>query len=115
MEVDYRAVDEPAESAGVALLPSPQPLSLPPSESASFSSQGQQQIWKDCPTLSRLKLVLIDSPVCALCWYADAPLVSARLTARVDSVGKPACELCGRRLADVKHHRQHGNGRACHP
>jgi hypothetical protein len=31
----------------------------------------------------------------------------------VDSAGKPACELCGRRLADVKHHRPHGVGRAC--
>jgi hypothetical protein len=33
----------------------------------------------------------------------------------VDSAGKPACELCGRRLADVKHHRAHGIGRACTP
>lgn len=44
-----------------------------------------------------------------------APLVCSRPTARVDSAGKSACELCGRRLADVKHHRPHGAGRACAP
>ena len=34
--------------------------------------------------------------------------------ARVDSSNKPACELCGRRLSTVKHHRAHGVGRARH-
>ena len=37
------------------------------------------------------------------------------LTARRDSVGKPLCEVCGRRLSKVKHHRPHGVGRACAP
>src|SRR4051812_27744674 len=34
---------------------------------------------------------------------------------RVDSSGWPACEKCGQRLNRVKHHRAHGNGRACTP
>jgi hypothetical protein len=41
--------------------------------------------------------------------------VALGLTARVDSVGKQCCELCGRRLSKVQHHRPHGVGRACHP
>jgi hypothetical protein len=51
---------------------------------------------------------------CALL-CVEAPLVSARPAARMDSAGKPACELCGRRLADVKHQHRHGLGHACHP
>jgi hypothetical protein len=34
---------------------------------------------------------------------------------RVDPDGQPACELCGRRLSKVKHHRPYGIGRVCHP
>ena len=47
--------------------------------------------------------------------YVGAPVVSCRPAARVDSAGKPACELCGRRLANVKHHRPRGPGRVCAP
>jgi hypothetical protein len=54
------------------------------------------------------------SGVCELL-AVGAALVSARPVARVDSSGKPACELCGRRLADVKHVHRHGPGHACHP
>jgi len=36
-------------------------------------------------------------------------------SARRDSDDQPACELCGRRLSRVKHHRPHGVGRACAP
>ena len=53
--------------------------------------------------------------MCALYWCVDAPLVSACLTPRMDSAGKPACELCGRRLSTIKHKHKHGPGHACHP
>ena len=36
------------------------------------------------------------------CFCAGSALVSPRLLARVDKAGKPACERCGRRLADCK-------------
>ena len=36
------------------------------------------------------------------CFCVAAPLVSSRLRPRVDTAGKPACEECGRRLADCK-------------
>jgi hypothetical protein len=49
---------------------------------------------------------------CAGC-CVGAPRVYSGLSARVDGLGKPACELCGRRLSKVKHHRPHGPGRAC--
>jgi hypothetical protein len=68
-----------------------------------------------CTTLCKLKLVLIDAPVCVVSWCVDAPRVSVGPTPRVDPIGKPACELCGRRLSKVKHHRPHDNGRACSP
>jgi len=48
--------------------------------------------------------------------YVAISLVSGgSRAARVDSAGWPACELCGRRLSRVTHHRAHGLGRACHP
>ena len=57
----------------------------------------------------------IDASVsCAYC-CAGAPRVCVGLIARVDSAGKPACELCGRRLSKVKHTHKHGPGNACHP
>lgn len=37
------------------------------------------------------------------------------LRARRDNAGRLLCELCGRQLAKVKHHRAHGSGRACTP
>jgi ribosomal protein L34E len=63
----------------------------------------------------RPQLALIDAHVSGACWCVGVPFVSPRPVARVDSVGKPACEICGRRLADVKHHRPHRPGRACAP
>jgi hypothetical protein len=115
MEVDYRAVDEHKESSSGAVLHSPQPLSLPPFESSVLSPPGQQQIWKGCPTLSKLKQVLIDAPVCALCWCVDAPLVQSGASPRMDLYRNQLCELCDQRLSRVKHHRVCGAGRACHP
>jgi hypothetical protein len=52
--------------------------------------------------------------VCAsLC--VGAPGV-VRGSSRMDASGlNQLCELCGRRLSKVKHHRAHGPGRACHP
>jgi hypothetical protein len=52
-------------------------------------------------------------------WYCvllceGAVLVSSRPAVRVDSAGKPACELCGRRLADTKGKlHAHGPGHIC--
>ncbi len=66
MEVDYRAVDEVEERGGGAALPSFQPPSLPSLEFSAVLPSGLQQIWKGCPTLSKLRPVLIDAPVCAL-------------------------------------------------
>jgi len=51
--------------------------------------------------------------VCCTSLWIGTPLACA--AARVDSAGEPACELCGRRLCTVKHHRPHGVGRACAP
>jgi hypothetical protein len=65
--------------------------------------------------LFRLQPALIDAHVCGAYCCAGAPRVCAGPSARVDSVGKPACELCGRRLSKVKHHRAHGPGRICNP
>jgi hypothetical protein len=115
MEVDYRAVDEHQESSGGTLLHSLQPLPLPLSESPVLPPAGQQQVLQGCPTLSKLKPVLIDAPVCVVSLCVDAPHVLTCSQQRKDLSGWPACELCGRRLSTVKHHRQHGNGRACHP
>jgi hypothetical protein len=41
--------------------------------------------------------------------------VSSGLAPRVDAVGKPACEHCGRRLSKVKYTHRYGPGHACHP
>lgn len=49
-----------------------------------------------------LKLTLYDARVSCVCCCLGAPLVSVRLAPRVDSACKPACEQCGRRLADCK-------------
>ena len=53
-----------------------------------------------------------------VCASADvgAPWVCAGPDARVDSVGKPACEICGRRLSKCKGKLyQHGPGKICSP
>ena len=63
----------------------------------------------------KLQPALIDAPMCGAYCCAGAPLAFSRAVARVDSAGRPACELCRRRLADVKHHRPCGVGRACAP
>ena len=51
--------------------------------------------------------------MCGASLRVGAPRVSVGLSSRVDAAGKPACELCGRRLSKVKHHRPYGAGRAC--
>jgi hypothetical protein len=48
-----------------------------------------------------------------LCVRVSVPLVSP--TPRKTADGHAACELCGRQLSKVKHHRPHGPGRACAP
>ncbi len=53
--------------------------------------------------------------MCSLCFCADAPLAISCAVPHTASVSDPACQLCGRRLRSVKHHRPHGIGRACHP
>lgn len=59
--------------------------------------------------------MLIDACVSYLLLCLGGTRVSAGCIPRVDASGWPACELCGRRLSKVKHHRPYGNGRACHP
>jgi hypothetical protein len=54
------------------------------------------------------------SMYCASC-HADFLQHLAAPSARQTSSGKQACELCGRQLGKVKHHRPHGPGRACTP
>ena len=60
-------------------------------------------------------LTLCDAPgTCAHC-CVGAQLVSPRLLPRVDPAGKPACEECGRRLADCKGKpHQRAPGHVCH-
>ena len=53
-----------------------------------------------------------DSLCCTYC-CVGAPRVNEGSRQRVDTAGWPACEICGRRLSKVKHHRTHGAGRAC--
>ena len=101
------APDPAATSAADVLAALPQPAAAPPS--------GQMQILQRCQSMSTRRHSLTDAPgYCALLCEGMA-LVSARPVSRVDSAGKPACELCGRRLADVKHIHRHGPGHACHP
>jgi hypothetical protein len=76
---------------------------------------GQQQIGKGCQSMSTRKLALIDTPVGCVLLCIGEPFVSLCPAARVDAAGKPACELCGRRLSTVKHTHRHGVGHACHP
>jgi hypothetical protein len=115
MEVDYRAVDEEKESGGGALLHSLQSSTAAVSDSVLPTSSGQQQISKGCTILYKLQQVLIDAPVCTLRCYVAASLAISCAPPRKDLTGEPACELCGRRLRSIKHHRPHGSGRACSP
>ena len=50
-----------------------------------------------------------------VCCHAAALQHFEAPSARQTSSGKSACELCGRQLGKVKHHRPHGLGRACAP
>lgn len=63
----------------------------------------------------KLKAALIDAPMSCVCCHAAALQHFEALSARRTDSGKPACELCGRQLGKVKHHRPHGLGRACAP
>ena len=60
-------------------------------------------------------MLLINAPVGCGMLHVGVPLAISCATARMDSSGEPACELCGRRLRSVKHHRPYGPGRACAP
>jgi hypothetical protein len=51
--------------------------------------------------------------MCGAYCCAGAPPALSCTQQRVDVYGQPACELCGRRLRTVKHHRPYGPGRAC--
>ena len=92
--LDSTAVDSATAAAAAAMsdlsdLPSP-------------AIAGQLQRRGLAHPFPPLSLVRYDAHgSCAHC-YVGAPLVCARLTPRLDSAGKPACEQCGRRLADAK-------------
>jgi hypothetical protein len=60
-------------------------------------------------------VALIDALVMCMSVFVDLTVVPCGSTARVDSAGWPACELCGTRLNRVKHHRPSGVGRKCDP
>jgi hypothetical protein len=104
--------------SGVDSSPAASSTSAPPPPVSTASaavppSSGQSHIGRAVHVRAYLKVSLLNAPVFCALLCVGAPLVSSRPTPRVDSVGKPACELCGRRLADVKHHRAHAPGRAC--
>ena len=86
---------------------------LPEAELAAHS--GQSRLRRGCPAPSRFEPCSLCAPMCGASLCVGAPRVSLGSGPRVDSSGWPACELCGRRLSKVKHHRAHGAGRACHP
>ena len=65
--------------------------------------------------MSKLQPAPIDAPVYCTCCCVGAPRATLGATARRDSDRQPVCELCGRRLSKVKHHRPCGVGRACAP
>ena len=108
MECDYSAGDECKEGDGGTLLEAGEEAARSLDESPLQIDEGQRAIWGGCQTLSKRRPVLIDAPVGALSLCAGAPLAFSRPPPRVDSAGKPTCELCGRRLADVKHHHPPG-------
>jgi hypothetical protein len=66
-------------------------------------------------TFIQAAIALTHAPTCCASLCIGAPLATLGATARRDSDGQPACELCGARLSRVKHHRAHGPGRSCHP
>ena len=102
------AAAEPAAASAAAVLAAlPQPPAAAPS--------GQMQRARGCPASSRLKLCLRTPPVVPVYVSAAVSVATIGAKARVDSDGQAACELCGRRLSRVKHHRANGPGRACHP
>ena len=112
MELNDSTTEQPAASAAAALVALTH-AALP--QPAAAAAAGQWTISSGCPTLSRLKTVLIDAPMYCALLSVGAPRVCAGLKQRMDSANKPACELCGRRLSKVKNTRAHGVGRACHP
>lgn len=65
--------------------------------------------------LSDLRLALIEGPVHCTCYCKDVTVPDTSPAPRRTPDGHAACELCGRQLTKVKHHRSHQPGRACHP
>lgn len=85
---------------------------------AANTEAGQLQHEREGCGHHRTPLSFTHSCVSLVCASADvgAPLVSPRLEPRRDSAGKPACELCGRRLSDCKGKlHKHGPGKICTP
>jgi hypothetical protein len=53
--------------------------------------------------------------VCCALLCIDVFRRDVALTARRTSSGRLACEICGREISKIKHHRAHGPGRICNP
>lgn len=99
MEFELSTIDSTAvDSATAAAASAMSDLSdLAPSAIA-----GQLQRWRLAHPFPPLSLMLYDAHgSCAHC-CVGALLADACLRPRVDSDGRPACELCGRRLSTVK-------------
>lgn len=84
-------------------------------QTAASSSSGGPHAWAWCPAMSGRKVALTNAPVCVAClsvagsrMVVDGPKMDASGTNQL-------CELCGRQLHKVKHHRPCGVGQACHP
>jgi hypothetical protein len=116
MEREDSAADgtgaQAAAAAAAAAL-----VALPQAAAAAAGNAGQSQMRVECdvqccPRCNSVHVVLPCRAHCCVQAVSTFPLVS---TARLDPSGWPACELCGRRLSTVKHHRAYGPGRACHP
>ena len=68
-----------------------------------------------CTAIYKAKLRSYSTLMCCECCCVDAPRVVEGSPCMDASGLHQLCELCGRRLSKVKHHRPHGPGRACAP
>jgi hypothetical protein len=73
MEVDYSASDEHKETSGGALLPAGEPTGGSFGDRPMQIDQGQWAISGRCQTLSKLRPVVIDAPVCTLSLCVQVP------------------------------------------
>jgi hypothetical protein len=84
-------------------------------QSGFMSNDGSYKISRRCPTLSKCIGWVMNTSICMLMVDAGSPSVKVRAP-RMDASGRnQLCERCGRRLAEVKHHRAYGAGEVCHP